>query len=68
MQLVPAWAATNLLATLAHRDLGGKWSDRRWMNMPGPLYTGQADFACIGPGAAPGFVGMDDEHVVGRLC
>ncbi len=31
--------------------------------MPGPFYTGQADFAFMGPSAAPGLVALDDERV-----
>ncbi len=38
---------------------GGVWTDKQWMNTPGPLYCGQTDNCGTGPLAAPNNVHVD---------
>ncbi len=39
----------------------GMWTDKQWMNTPGPLYCGQTDNCGTGPLAAPNNVHVDHE-------
>ena len=39
----------------------GNWSDKHWMNTPGPVYCGQTDNCGTGPLAAPNNVCVDDQ-------
>jgi hypothetical protein len=43
--------------------LTGKWEEKRWMNTPGPFYTGDADFALMGPMNVPQHLAVDAEHI-----
>lgn len=40
---------------------GGAWTDKHWMNTPGPLYCGQTDNCGTGPLDAPNNVHVDRE-------
>jgi hypothetical protein len=39
----------------------GDWSDKHWMNMPGPIYCGETDNCGTGPLSAPNNVHVDAE-------
>lgn len=56
---------TAILASLGehHGDVswGGRWTDKHWMNTPGPLYCGQTDNSGTGPLAAPNNVHVDHQ-------
>ncbi len=40
--------------------LQGRWEERNWLNVPGPLYGAQTDSCCCGPEAAPGNILIDE--------
>lgn len=40
-------------------DWQGRWDQRNWMNVPGPLYCGDGDNCGTGPLQAPNNVGVD---------
>jgi hypothetical protein len=57
--------ASSALATMGRRHgdrhFQGKWSDKHWMNTPGPLYCGQTDNCGTGPLQAPNNVQVDKD-------
>jgi len=59
----PVWVTEEGRLMLRNRGLTGEWKDHRWMNTPGPFYTGQADFVLMGPTCSPDYVALDDEMV-----
>lgn len=63
MHIAPIWAMDKGRSLPSRASHGGQWRDRRWMNTPGPIYTGKSDFVLMGPTIASNFVALDDEQV-----
>jgi hypothetical protein len=45
----------------AVQQFQGKWTDKHWMNTPGPIYCGDCDNSGTGPPQAPNNVQVDSD-------
>ncbi|MER6347675.1 ferredoxin [Streptomyces sp. NPDC001595] len=46
----------------ARTSFGGRWPDRKWLNVPGPFYGAETDNCGTGRIHAPGLVLYEGEH------
>jgi hypothetical protein len=49
----------------ARAEFQGRWTDRNWLNVPGPFYGAVTDNGCTGRIHAPALVLYEGEHFTG---